>query len=187
MKEKVSLQDKMSAKVQRKEDMDIKLTGKFNVVCKNKDGKVVWKSSFPNLVTQQGKNDILDKYFDGSSYTAAWYIGLISGNTFSSISVLNTANSHTGWREGANTHGPSYSQPTRPQITWAAASGGTKAFANSAVFSLTTGGTVKGAFVISQNSKDGFSGKLYSAALFIEGDQAVTPGDTLNITYTANT
>src|SRR5947209_12911309 len=40
------------------------------------DGHVRWHVRFHNLVTTAGKNDLLDKYFKGSAYTATWFLCL---------------------------------------------------------------------------------------------------------------
>ena len=96
--------------------------------------------------------------------------------------------SHTGWKESGenNASAPGYSQATRRQLTLAAASAGAKATSNAVIFSMSIGGTVKGAFIVNQSTKAGSTGTLYSAGLFTVGDKVVTNGDTLNITYTAS-
>ena len=58
-----------------------------------------WVESFHNVVCTAGKNDLLDKYFAGSGYTAAWYMGLISSVSYSAVSAADTMASHSGWRE----------------------------------------------------------------------------------------
>jgi hypothetical protein len=116
------------------------------------------------------------------------YMGLIASNNYSAIAAGDTMSSHGGWFESgaATALVPGYSQSTRRQITFAAASGGSKATANAVVFSMDRAGTVKGAFIANNATKAGTTGTLYSAGLFTVGDKVVTAGDTLNITYTAS-
>jgi hypothetical protein len=84
-----------------------------------RDGKVIWTDDFDNLVVNTGKAEILDKFFAGSSYTAAVFLGLITGGiAATAISAADTAASHAGWTESS-----AYSAGTRPAPSWNAATG----------------------------------------------------------------
>lgn len=169
----------------------VDLHGTYHAVCYDKDGNVKWSEDFPNTVTTAGKNALLNAYLGAAAVgagTTTWYMGLIASNGYSAISAADTMSSHTGWKESGenNAAAPGYSQTTRRQITFAAASSGSKATSNAVVFSIGTAGTVKGAFIANNSTKAGTTGILYSAGLFTVGDKVVTSGDTLNITYTAS-
>lgn len=139
--------------------------------------------SFENLVTTVGKNDLLDKYFAGSAYTAAWFLGLISSVSYTTgPAVGDTAASHGGWTEAAATNAPNYSNGTRPAISWNAAGAGSKQSSAAVSYTFSNGGTVKGAFIISNSTKDGATGILYSAGTFT--DKVVSASDVLNVTVT---
>lgn len=155
------------------------VTGIFNVECIGEDGVVKWTDTFPNQVTTVGRNDMLDKYFTGTAYTAAWFMGLVNNTGFTAYSAADTLASHTGWTELAA--GTAY---TGNRITMAfnAASSGSKS-STATSFPIIATNTVLGAFVCTVAT--GTSGILYSAGSFTGGARSVVNTDTLNVTYTA--
>ena len=47
----------------------------YALECRDADGNLRWADEFDNLVTTAGKTDLVNKYFKGAAYTAAWYLG----------------------------------------------------------------------------------------------------------------
>ena len=161
--------------------------GVYHLQCFDKDGNLKWEAECPNLVVNVGLQDMNTKYFTGSSYTAAWYIGLYGAGASNSPAAGDTMSSHAGWTEVYT----QYSQSTRPAVNFtstpptAANPSVATNSGNAAQFSFTTGVTVGGAFLVSNSTKGGTTGILYSASDFTTpGDRAVVNGDTLNVTYT---
>ena len=157
--------------------------GVFTVQCFDKDGNLKWEAESHNLVVNVGLKDMNDKYFTGSSYTAAWYLGLYGAAASNNPAASDTAASHTGWTEVT-----AYSQATRPQAVFAAASlADPSVISNSgspAQFSINGSTVVGGAFLISNNTKGGTTGILFSAVDFqAPGDRSVVSGDVVNVTY----
>tara|TARA_R110002126_G_scaffold211428_2_gene358038 strand:- start:954 stop:1532 length:579 start_codon:yes stop_codon:yes gene_type:complete len=158
--------------------------GVYKIQCHDAQGNLKWEDEALNLVVNVGLQDMNAKYFTGSAYTAAWYIGLYGSGATNSPAAGDTMSSHAGWTEVV-----AYSQATRPACTF-----GTPTTANPSVatnsaspatFSINATTTVGGAFLTSNNTKSGTTGTLYSAADFsAPGDRAVTNGDTLSVTYT---
>ena len=138
----------------------------------------VWREKFLNLVVTGGKNDWLDRWLAGSAYTAAWYLGLISSVGYSAVAAGDTMASHAGWTEFAG-----YSNANRPTTAWSTASGGTKALSAGLVYNINAAGTVKGSFLVSNNTKSGTTGILGTAGLFVGGDQVVADTNTLTVNY----
>jgi len=158
--------------------------GVYKIQCHDKDGNLKWEDEAPNLVVNEGLQDMNAKYFTGTTYTAAWYLGLYGSGATNSPAAGDTMSSHAGWTEVT-----AYSQATRPACTF-----GTPTTANPSVatnsaspasFSINGTTTVGGAFLTSNNTKGGTTGILYSAADFsAPGDRSVVSGDTLSVTYT---
>jgi len=73
--------------------------GVFTIQCFDKDGVLKWEATKNNLVVNVGLKDMNDKYFSGSAYTAAWYIGLYGAGASNNPAAGDTMSSHAGWVE----------------------------------------------------------------------------------------
>jgi hypothetical protein len=158
--------------------------GVYTMQCFDKDGNLKWEAECPNLVVNVGLQDMNNKYFLGSAYTATWYIGLYGSGATNSPAAGDTMASHAGWTEVVP-----YSQATRPACTFGTPTTANPSVATNsaspAVYSINATSTVGGAFLVSDNTKSGSTGTLYSASDFTSpGDRSVVSGDTLNVTYT---
>ena len=155
--------------------------GIFTVQCHDAGGNLKWTDTFHNLVVNQGLQDMNAKYFSGSGYTAAWYLGLVTGpGSGTTFAAGDTLASHAGWTENTNYTG------TRKAVTFGTATtADPSVITNSAspsVFTMNANGqTIAGAFLCSVTS--GTSGVLFSAGDFSGGDKIVDSGDTLSVTY----
>lgn len=161
----------------------IKAGGIFIAQCYDRDGNLKWESKSPNLVVNQGLQDMNSKYFLGSGYTATWYVGIYGAAASNNPAASDTAALHPGWTEVT-----AYSQSNRPTAVFATPSLADPSVitntASTATFSITSTVTVGGAFLISNNTKGGTSGVLFSAADFqAPGDRLMVSGDTLQVTY----
>lgn len=134
----------------------------------------VWTDITHNLVPTVGKNHLLDSWLAGSTYTAAWYMGLTS--TGATYAAGDTMASHAGWTEST-----AYSNANRVTCAFSAASAGAKALSSALAFNINASATIAGAFIASVNTKGGTTGTLGSASNFTGGDRAVSNGDTLSV------
>lgn len=157
--------------------------GVFTIQCFGQDGKLKWEEKNPNLVVNVGLKDMNAKYFSGSAYTAAWYLGLITGpGSGTTIAAADTLASHAGWTEYSDYTG------NRKAVTFGTATTADPSVidnsASPSAFAITSpGGTIAGAFLCTVAT--GTVGTLFSASDFQSpGDRAVVNGDTLNVTYT---
>jgi hypothetical protein len=156
--------------------------GVFHVQCLDKDGNLKWEDQMHNLVVNQGLQDMNTNYFKGSAYTAAFFLGLItgpgSGTTFAAADTL----ASKAWTEYTDYSG------SRKAVTFGTATtADPSVISNSASPSSFTisgaGGVIAGAFLCTVSS--GTSGVLFSESDFqAPGDRTVVSGDTLNVTYT---
>lgn len=157
----------------------VQMRGRYEVVCFDKDGVEKWRDTIENLVVNVGKADLLDKYFAGSAYTAAFYMGLVDNASFSAYAAGDTMSSHSGWLEST-----AYSNSTRVAVSWNSASGGSKA-STSTTFNINATATIRGVFLATNSTKGGTTGTLYSGGDFTGGNRTVNNGDSLVVTYTA--
>jgi len=155
-----------------------RLSTQYHVECIKPDGSLRWADDFHNTVATVGLNDSLDKHFKGSSYTAAWYVGLTAGSP--TFAAGDTMSSHSGWTEDQN-----YSESVRQTLTLGSVSGGSvDNSASKASFSINATATIGGAFLVTNNTKGGTSGILYGGGAFSGGNRSAQSGDTLNVTVT---
>lgn len=189
--EKITALDACGTSVERGAPVaeTIGIKGRYDVVCVGEDGQIKWTDSIENLVVTVGKNDLLDKYFFGSAYTAAWYMGLVDNASFTAYAAGDTLASHTGWLENLG-YTISGSSTNRATVGWStAASAGSKT-ASVAAFTINATSTILGALMTTTQARNttsnGGAGILYSAGTFTGGARSVISGDTLNVTYTAS-
>lgn len=144
-----------------------------------RDGKLLWTDEFDNLVVNVGLNEILDKFYKGSTYTASHFVG-VTGAT-PSFAAADTMATHGGWTEETT-----YSNATRPAFTPGTVSGqSVDNSASKAVFNINGSATFGGAFLTTDNTKGGTSGILIGGNAFTGGNRSLQSGDTLNVTVTA--
>lgn len=151
----------------------------YRVECFGPDGQLKWVETIDNIVVNVGLDDILDKYYKGSTYTASHFVGLTDGTP--TVAAADTMASHVGWAE-VHTE---YSEATRPALTLGTVSGqSVDNSASKATYSITGTATVGGAFVTTDSTKNGAGGTLVGVGAFTGGDKAVANLDTLNVTVT---
>lgn len=146
-------------------------------------GRVIDEFEEPNLVVNEGLNNLLSVYFNGGGQTTTWYMSIFENNwtplsttTAATIAGVGVANEISG--------ASGYTSATRPEYVEAAPS--SQSISNSASrasFVFNTAKTVYGAFLISNSTKGGTTGVLFSAARF-SAAKAVESGDELLLTYT---
>lgn len=159
---------------QPRHDVYIELVDKF--------GKIKARQKVRNGITNEGKDDNLDVYFSDGTQTAgsSWYIGLIDNSGYSALAATDTMASHAGWNEFT-----SYSEANR--VAWGPGAAASQSITNAspATFNINGSGTVKGVFVVTNNTKSGSTGILWATALF-SADVPVSNGDQLKVTYTVS-
>jgi hypothetical protein len=158
--------------------------GVFTVTCFDSNGNEKWVEIAPNLVVNTGLQNMNTQFFTGSTYTAAWYIGLVNGTSASTtFSGGDTLASHVGWDENTSYTG------NRKAASFGAATLADPSNINNASstasFTMNANATIAGAFLA--NVATGTSGVLFSVSDFqAPGDRTVVSGDVLNITYSFN-
>jgi hypothetical protein len=157
--------------------------GKFTMECYDSEGKLKWSAENHNLVVNVGLQYMCGTALTSVAQITTWYIGLYGAGASNTPAAGDTMASHAGWTEIVP-----YSNATRPACTFATATTANPSVATNsasvAVFTINATATVGGAFLVSNDTKLGTTGTLFSAADFTGGDRSVGSGDTLNVTYT---
>jgi hypothetical protein len=130
--------------------------------------KPFWRSGNFNIVPTEGLNEIQNKFWAGSAYTAAIYVGLIRTDNFGSVALTDTAakivtgvpgGSDNQWREFVG-----YSEATRQALVMGTAvSGAIDSSASPAVFTVTADFTLQGGLLSTASGKAAVTGKLVGA------------------------
>lgn len=159
------------------------IVGVYKAECYDDAGNLKWTEDFPNTVVTVGKNDMLDKYLAGTTWTTGTvYMGLKGTGT---AAAADTMSSHAGWSE----LNISSSSGARLSVSFSAASAGAKATSAAVSWSITAAGptTVAGCFIVigGTSANANTTGTLFSAGDF-SASRSVVSGDTLNITYSVS-
>lgn len=158
----------------------LKLAGGFLFDAFNPNGKRAWRDALlcPNMVCNTALNDVLAVYLDGGTQKALWYLGLIDNTGFSALAAGDTISSHSGWTEST-----AYTQANRVLWDPSAPSGQSIVNPTSASFTINATVTIKGAFLVSENTKGGTTGVLFATGAFAS-NQSLVSGQVLKVSYT---
>jgi len=175
----------------RKAEDQLQPRGRF-VVEHFRKGVKIGQYEFPNGITNEGKNKLLDVMFHAVSAITSWWLGLIDNSGYSALAAGDTYENidqaGNGWDEFTDYTDPANagSASTRPGWTEAITNG------TPVVFDITSSGTVKGLFLVggianAQNKGNHEAGgNLWATALFGTGDVPVNAEDQLKVTYTVS-
>jgi hypothetical protein len=171
--------------------------GRFRVEHWRK-GKRINEYHFPNGITNEGKNKLLNVMFDAATQITTWNLGLIDNANYSALAAGDTYDNinqaGNGWDEFTTYTDPANADSSTSRPTWNPAAAASQSISNSSVvvFDITGTGTVKGLFAVgggaASNTKGDHAndGTLWATALFSTGDVAVENGDQLKVTYTVS-
>jgi hypothetical protein len=151
----------------------------YRFEARDPQGHIKWIEEIHNIIVNVGLDDILDKYYKGSGYTAAFYVGLTDGTP--TVAGADTMASHAGWTEVT-----AYDEAVRQTLTLGSVSGqSVDNVASKAVFTISADTTtVGGGFITTDSTKGGSGGTLVGAAAFTAADKSLDDDDTLTVTVT---
>ena len=152
-------------------------TGLFNLTVRDAQGEIKSCESFPNAVTDQGVDHLLNVGFKGAAASATWYIGLISSLNFAGITDSDTQYRRY-WIEATT-----YDEATRQVFN--AGTVTNKSLDNSAspaVFTASEFFQIRGLYLVNVSTKGAKTGVLYSVAQ-LPNIATLSASDTLTVTY----
>ena len=165
------------------------LEGVYTFTCFDANGVEKWSDTIENLTTNVGRQSLLNSYFANTGGGAVVMgLGGANGSATFTPAYSDTQSSHPGWYEVGNANAPTYSGTRKTPSFSSATSANPSVLTTSAAvtFSMTSSGTVYGAFINIGGSTaiDNTTGVLFSIGAFTAGSKTVTSGDTINVTYT---
>ena len=181
----------------RKAEDQLQPRGRF-VVEHFRNGVKIGQYEFPNGITNEGKNKLLDVMFHAVSPVTTWWLGMIDNAGYTAQAATDTyaniGQAGNQWAEftGYNDAGNGESSSTRPAWTVGAAASQASTNASPVVFDITASGTVVGLFLVggianAHNKSDhAAGGVLWATASFSTGNVPVNPSDQLKVTYTVS-
>jgi len=161
-----------------------------------RDGRLIGQYAFPNGITDEGKDQILNTQFDAATQITTWYLGLIDNANFNALNDADTYDdidqAGNGWDEFSDYTDAGNGDSTTTRPVWNPDAAASQSISNGTVvvFDITATGTIKGLFLVGggtapENKGDHATGStLWATALFDSGDVDVQNGDQLKATYT---
>lgn len=117
-------------------------------------------------------------------------ITTVTGGTLTTVSgtrAADTMASHANWLEAGSTNAPTFTARVAP--AWSAAANGAKATSAAVSYTMTSAGTLQGAFITlgtgAVTTLMSTAGTLFSAGAFA-ASQAVSNGNTVTVTYSVS-
>jgi len=142
-------------------------------------GRLKWAEHIPhNLVPTEGLNHGISSEFKGSSYTAAWYIGLVDSSP--TFAAADTMAAHGGWTEIT-----AYGEDNRQTLTLGSVAGGSAHnHAAPGTFSINAAATIGGMFLCTDSTVGSANGTIGGEGAFASGNKTVGSGDALSVRVT---
>ena len=153
------------------------LKGVFEFAFYDKNNHLIEKIRINNGIVDVGVAHAYDCVFGAGAQITTWYIGLIDNSGFTALANADTMASHAGWNEFTT-----YTEATRPAWTPGATSNRQITSSTPTSFSISGSGTIKGGFLVSNSTKSGTTGTLWSTGVFAN-PPTVANGETLKVTY----
>jgi hypothetical protein len=180
--DELNFEQLLGVTVERSRKVEDLLSFKGSIISEHwRAGRLLKTYKLNNGITNAGKNYILAAGFQAGAQLANWYMGLIDSAGFAALAATDTMLSHPGWATWLN-----YSEATRQQVLTQAVAAQQVTSAAPHVFTMTAAGTLKGIFIVSDATKGGTAGTLWSTALY-GVPPVVNNGDIIRNTYTIAT
>ena len=152
-----------------------KIKSTWHIECVARSGELKWEESVGNIVVNEGLTSILETVFNGSAYTADWYMGLKDVGTPVSSDTLDN---HPSWAELTDYVGDRKAVPFNPATLASIDNNNIRP-----VFDITVDDTIYGMFITDQET--GTVGLLLSIINFTSPRDVVI-GDELRVAVTYN-